>query len=109
LPLVALGSTVTALTFQRVEQGGGARAALDAYWDRVAQAAVFSPLQRTPLDRLLRRWTLDSSLVFIGLLWARKGAGGQPSPKYHALVGGRNHCGRLSVSRCVCTELNGEP
>src|SRR5262245_23750801 len=34
----------------------GARAALDAYWDRVARAAVFSPLQRTPLDRLLGRW-----------------------------------------------------
>jgi NTE family protein len=49
-------------------EGGasGARAALDAFWDRVAQAASFSPLQRTPLDRLLGRWTLDSSPVFIG-------------------------------------------
>jgi NTE family protein len=49
-------------------EGGaaGARAALDAYWDRVARAAVFSPLQRTALDRLLGRWTLDSSPVFIG-------------------------------------------
>ncbi len=49
-------------------EGGaaGARAALDAYWSRVAQAALFSPLQRTPLDRLLGRWTLDSSPVFIG-------------------------------------------
>jgi len=44
----------------------GARAALDAYWDRVASAAVFSPLQRTPLDRALGRWTLDHSPVFIG-------------------------------------------
>jgi len=44
----------------------GARAALDAYWDRVARAAVFSPLQRTPLDRALGRWTLDHSPVFIG-------------------------------------------
>ena len=43
-------------------EGGaaGARAALDAYWERVARAAMFSPLQRTPLDRLLGRWTLDS-------------------------------------------------
>ena len=50
-------------------EGGaaGARAALDAYWDRVARAAVFSPLQRTPLDRLLGRWTLDNSPVFVGL------------------------------------------
>ena len=42
-----------------------ARAALDAYWDRVAKAAALSPLQRTPLDRLLGRWTLDYSPVFI--------------------------------------------
>jgi len=45
----------------------GARAALDAYWEQVARAAVFSPLQRTLLDRMLGRWTLDSSPVFIGL------------------------------------------
>jgi NTE family protein len=44
----------------------GARASLDAYWDRVARAATFSPLQRTPLDRLIGRWTLDHSPVFIG-------------------------------------------
>jgi len=43
----------------------GARAALDAYWESVAGAAAFSPLQRTPLDRLLGRWTLDSSPAFI--------------------------------------------
>jgi NTE family protein len=45
----------------------GARAALDAYWERVASAAAFSPLQRTPLDRLLGRWTLDTSPAFIAL------------------------------------------
>jgi NTE family protein len=51
-----------------VEGGAsGARAALDAYWERVARAAAFSPLQRTPLDRMLGRWTLDSSPAFIGL------------------------------------------
>jgi NTE family protein len=48
-------------------EGGaeGARAALDAYWERVAQAAALSPLQRMPLDRMLGRWTLDYSPVFI--------------------------------------------
>jgi NTE family protein len=48
-------------------EGGadGARAALDAYWERVAHAAVLSPLQRMPLDRMLGRWTLDTSPVFI--------------------------------------------
>jgi NTE family protein len=45
----------------------GAREALAAYWDRVAQAAMFSPVQRTPIDRALGRWSLDSSPVFIGL------------------------------------------
>ena len=50
-------------------EGGapGARAALDAYWERVARAAAFSPLQRTPLDHLLGRWSLDLSPVFISL------------------------------------------
>jgi NTE family protein len=43
----------------------GARAALNAYWELVASAAAFSPLQRTPLDRLLGRWTLDTSPVFV--------------------------------------------
>jgi NTE family protein len=49
-------------------EGGaaGARKALDAYWDRVARAAVFSPLQRTPIDRMLGRWSLDHSPVFVG-------------------------------------------
>lgn len=50
-------------------EGGaaGARAALDAYWGRVAKAATFSPLQRSPLDRMLGRWTLDHSPAFITL------------------------------------------
>jgi NTE family protein len=43
----------------------GARVALDAYWERVAAAAAFSPLQRTPLDRMLGRWTLDYSPMFV--------------------------------------------
>lgn len=48
-------------------EGGasGARSALDSYWERVAAAAVLSPLQRTPLDHLLGRWTLDYSPVFM--------------------------------------------
>jgi NTE family protein len=50
-------------------EGGseGARAALDAYWKRVSRAGAFSPLQRTPYDRLTGRWTLDSSPVFIAM------------------------------------------
>src|SRR6516165_8578061 len=39
----------------------GARAALDSYWRLVSRGAAFSPLQRSPLDRLLSRWSLDNS------------------------------------------------
>ena len=43
----------------------GAREALDAYWGRVADAAVYSPIQRSMLDRALNRWTLDTSPAYI--------------------------------------------
>ncbi len=43
----------------------GARASLDAYWRRVAEAARFSPFQRGPLDVLMGRWTLDHSPLFV--------------------------------------------
>ena len=47
-------------------EGGaaGAKRALDAYWKRVSNAAAFSPLQRSPLDRLMGRWTLDTSPAY---------------------------------------------
>jgi NTE family protein len=50
-------------------QGGaeGARAALDRYWQRVTRAAAFSPLQRSPLDRLMGRWTLDTSPAYVAM------------------------------------------
>jgi NTE family protein len=50
-------------------QGGadGARLALNAFWQRVSQAAAFSPLQRSPLDRLMGRWTLDTSPAYIAM------------------------------------------
>ena len=50
-------------------QGGaeGARTALDAYWKRVADAAKFSPLQRSPIDRLMNRWTLDTSPAYLAI------------------------------------------
>jgi NTE family protein len=43
----------------------GARDALEQYWRRVSKAAAFSPLQRSPLDRLMGRWTLDTSPFYI--------------------------------------------
>jgi NTE family protein len=50
-------------------QGGaeGARASLDAYWWRVSRGAAFSPLQRSPLDRLMGRWTLDTSPAYLAM------------------------------------------
>ncbi|EIM24628.1 patatin-like phospholipase family protein [Microvirga lotononidis] len=50
-------------------EGGaeGARDALDRYWDRVSRAAAFSPLQRSPLDRLMGRWTLDTSPAYVAM------------------------------------------
>ena len=45
----------------------GAREALDRYWRKVSEAARFSPFQRSPLDVLLGRWTLDTSPLFVAM------------------------------------------
>ena len=45
----------------------GAQAALDKFWRQVSSAAAFSPLQRTPIDRLMGRWTLDTSPAYIAM------------------------------------------
>jgi len=63
------GAMNAALVADGWAQGGaeGARAALETYWRRVSQAAAFSPLQRSPLDRLMGRWTLDSSPPYVAM------------------------------------------
>lgn len=43
----------------------GAREALRRFWSGVSRAGRFSPFQRTPLDRLLGRWTLDFSPGYV--------------------------------------------
>ncbi|MCL2590646.1 MAG: patatin-like phospholipase family protein [Betaproteobacteria bacterium] len=50
-------------------EGGavGARAALEHFWSKVADAGIFSPFQRTPLDILAGRWTLDNSPFFVAM------------------------------------------
>jgi NTE family protein len=45
----------------------GARRALANYWQRVSRATTFSPLQRSPLDRLMGRWTLDTSPAYVAM------------------------------------------
>lgn len=61
------GAMNAALLVDGWVQGGaeGARATLQSYWQRVSQAAVFSPMQRSPLDRLMGRWTLDTSPAYV--------------------------------------------
>jgi NTE family protein len=43
----------------------GAKSALNAFWRRVADSARFSPIQRSPLDVFLGRWTLDTSPFYL--------------------------------------------
>jgi NTE family protein len=45
----------------------GARAALETFWRRVAQAGQLSPIRRGPLDVVLGRWTLDNSPAFVAM------------------------------------------
>src|SRR5437588_1733545 len=63
------GAMNAALVADGWTQGGaeGAQVALEAYWRRVSQAAAFSPLQRSPLDRLMGRWTLDTSPAYVAM------------------------------------------
>jgi NTE family protein len=61
------GAMNAAVLAHGLVQGGaaGARTALEEFWRSVSRAALLSPLQRTPLDVLLGRWTLDNSPVFV--------------------------------------------
>lgn len=60
----AMNAAVLAHGF-RVGGAEGARDALEGFWRKVSHGARFSPFQRTPLDVLLGRWTLDSSPFFV--------------------------------------------
>ena len=54
----------------RASPRAGARArgaALEDFWRRTSDAARFSPFQRSPLDVLLGRWTLDNSPLFVAM------------------------------------------
>src|ERR1700758_4692171 len=50
-------------------EGGaaGARTELRTYWQAMARAAGMRPLQRCPLDRMMGRWTLDPSPVYVAM------------------------------------------
>src|ERR1700752_1958339 len=50
-------------------EGGakGAQVALEKYWRGFSPPAAFSPLQRSPLDRLMGRWSLDTSPAYLAM------------------------------------------
>lgn len=62
----AMNAVVLADGFER---GGpeGARARLRSFWKAVSDAAKFSPIRRSPLDKLLGRYSLDNSPGYLFL------------------------------------------
>jgi NTE family protein len=63
------GAMNAAVLVDSYAKGGAerARAALESFWRRVAEAARFSPFRRGPIDVLLGRWTLDSSPMYVAM------------------------------------------
>lgn len=60
----AMNATVLA---QGYMDGGaaGAKDALEAFWRKVSQLALSSPIKRTPLDILTGNWSLDASPAYL--------------------------------------------
>jgi NTE family protein len=74
LPIAAISGTSAGAMNAAVLADGwmdggaeGAREALDKYWRRVSRAAAFGPLQRSFFDRLMGRWSLDTSPVYVAM------------------------------------------
>ena len=42
----------------------GAKDLLETFWRRVSEAALFSPLHKTPIERMITGWNLDASPVY---------------------------------------------
>jgi NTE family protein len=82
----------------------GARAALERFWRSVSCAAVASPFQRSPLDVLLGRWTLDYSPVFVALDLASR----LFSP-YDLNPGGTNPLDTILAAQVDFAKLAGAP
>jgi NTE family protein len=61
------GAMNAVVAAQGLQDGGpeGARAALFSFWRAVSRAARSSPIQRSPLDVLLGRWSLDNNPAYI--------------------------------------------
>ena len=63
------GAMNGAVLVQGYATGGreGAREALDRFWSRISEAGRTSPIQRTPLDRLMGTWSMDWSPSYLSL------------------------------------------
>jgi len=61
------GAMNGAVLVQGFSEGGrdGARAGLVRFWRRISEAGRFGPIQRTPFDRLLNGWSMDTSPLFV--------------------------------------------
>jgi NTE family protein len=61
------GAMNAAVLAQGYMDGGatGAREALEAFWRKVSQIALNSPIKRTPLDVLTGNWSLDASPAYL--------------------------------------------
>lgn len=57
----AMNAVVLADGYARGGGREGASKALRTFWMKVSQAARFSPIQRTWMDRMLGRWTMDTA------------------------------------------------
>jgi NTE family protein len=44
-----------------LDGAGGARAALDHFWQRIAESGRHGPIKRSPMDRMMGNWKLDYS------------------------------------------------
>lgn len=45
----------------------GARARLDAFWERIADVGAFSPIQRSVVDALMGNWRIDTTPGYVAL------------------------------------------
>jgi NTE family protein len=63
------GAMNAAVMVSGLASGGPERArqALHDFWERVARAGAMSPLQRSPLDKAMGNWSLDTSPAFLAL------------------------------------------
>lgn len=55
----AINAVVTADGFAHGGGRRGAQAALRKFWTTLGQASLMSPLQRSPVDRMMGRWVMD--------------------------------------------------